>query len=78
MGIIKDMNLQMLCRLGGFHTLMSFLGSVGNLMNGAGIENVFEEVYSEDTVKHIKSGHAVARALRAHVLVQGVLVNHIW
>ena len=77
MGIIKEQNLQMVCRLGGFHTLMSFLGSIGNLMKGSGLEEVFEEVYSEDTVKHIISGHAVARALRAHLLVQSALVNHI-
>ena len=42
-----------------------------------GLEELFEEVYSEDTVKHIASGHAVARALRAHLLVQSALVNHI-
>ena len=58
MRIIKDKNLKMVCRLGGFHTLMSFLGSIGNLMSGAGLEDVFEEVYSEDTVKHIKPGHS--------------------
>ena len=39
-------------------------------MKGSGLEELFEEVYSEDTVKHITSGHAVARALRAHLLVQ--------
>ena len=46
-------------------------------MKGSGLEELFEEVYSEDTVKHISSGHAVARALRAHLLVQSALVNHI-
>ena len=50
--------------------LMSFLGSVGNMMKGCGLEEVFEEVYSEDTVTHMFSGHAVARALRCHFLIQ--------
>ena len=57
----------MIRRLGGFHTLMSFHRSIGNLMNGSGLEEAFEEVCSEDTIKHILLGHAVARALRAHM-----------
>ena len=36
-------------------------------MNGSGLEEAFEEVCSEDTIKHILLGHAVARALRAHM-----------
>ena len=57
----------MIRRLGGFHTLMSFHRSMGNLMNGSGLEEAFEEVYSEDTITHILLGHAVARALRTHM-----------
>jgi len=59
-GIIKDQNLQIMCRLGGFHTLMSFLGSIGKLMTGSGLEELFEEVYAEHTVKHMISGKAIA------------------
>ena len=65
LGIIKVKKLNTVCRLGGFHTLMSFLGSIGNLMKGSDLEKLFEEVYS------------VARALRDHLLVQSALVNHI-
>ena len=75
--VIKEKNLQIVCWLGGFHILISFLGNIGNLMNGSGLEEAFEEVYSKDTIKHILTRHAVARALRAHVLVQSALVNHI-
>ena len=32
-GIIEEEQLPIVCRLGGFHTFMSFLGSVGVLMN---------------------------------------------
>ena len=46
-------------------------------MKGSGLEELFEEVYSEDTVKHISSGHIVVRALSAHLLVQSALANHI-
>ncbi|XP_066911989.1 uncharacterized protein [Clytia hemisphaerica] len=77
LGIIKLKKLRIVCRLGGFHTLMSFLGSIGNIMKGSGLDELFEEVYAEDTVKHINSGHAVARAIRAHLLVQSALINHI-
>ena len=50
--------------------LTSFLGSIGKLMVGSELEEVFEEIYSEDTVKNIFSGKAVTRALRAHMLTQ--------
>ena len=54
--------------LGSFHTLMSFLGSIGNLMIGTGLQPLFEQVYAENSVPHILSGKAVARARRAHLL----------
>ena len=77
MGIIKEKDLNTVCRLRGFHMLMSFLGSIGKLMIGSGLEEVFEEIYSEDTVKHIFSGKAVARALQAHMLTQSALISHL-
>ena len=61
-GIIKIKDLNIVCRLGGFHTLMSFLGSIGKLMAGSGMA-VFKEVYAEQTVNHMLSGNAVAREL---------------
>ena len=76
-GIIMDQNLHIVCRLGGFHTLMSFLGSIGKLMTGSGLEELFEEVYAEHTVKHMIFGKAVARSLRAHLMTQSVLVGHL-
>ena len=76
-GIIKNKDLNIACRLGGFHTLMSFLCSIGNFMAGSGLAEVFEEVYAEHTVNHVLSGKAVARSLRAHMLVQSALMAHI-
>jgi len=46
-GIIENAGLNMVCRLGGFHTLMSFLRSLGNAMKGSGLEELFAEVYAE-------------------------------
>ena len=57
--------------------LMGFLGGIRKLMIGSELEVVFEEIYSEDTVKHIFSGKAVARALRAHMLTQSALISHL-
>ena len=73
-GIIKIENLNVVCRLGGFYTLMSFMGSIGNMMAGSGLKELLEEVYAENTVPHLLSGKAYAKALRAHLLV---LVSHI-
>ena len=35
--IAKNQNLNIVCRLDGFHTLRNFLGSIGNLMSGSGL-----------------------------------------
>ena len=55
-------------RLGGLHTEMSFVGSVGHLMGGSEIENVLEVVYAENSVPHMLSGKAISRAVRGHWL----------
>jgi len=54
-------------RLGGFHTQMSFLGSIGHLMEGSGLQELLEVVYAGNTVGHMLSGKAVSRAVRGHV-----------
>ena len=55
--------------------MMSFMGSVGTLMKGSGLEGLFAEVYSENTVGHIFTGKAVSRALRAHFLADASLTS---
>ena len=67
--------MNIVVRLGGFHTLMSFLGSVGYLMEGSGLDRLLEAVYAKNTVPHIMSGKAVSRALRAHFLVESALTT---
>ena len=56
--------------------LMSFLGSIGKLMAGSGLEELFEEIYSDDAVKHVFPGKAVARASWPHMLTQISLISH--
>ncbi|GFS26848.1 hypothetical protein ElyMa_007067800 [Elysia marginata] len=60
-------------RLGGFHTLMSFLGAIGKIMAGSGLEEVLQVVYGSNTVTHMLSGKAISRAIRGHLLVDAAL-----
>ena len=65
--------MDIVARLGGFHTLMSYLGAIGKVMKGFRIEELFNEVYAENTVQHILK--AVSRALRAHLLPESALYS---
>ena len=60
-------------RLGGFHTLMSYLGSIGCIMEDSGIRHVLQLGYAQSTVDHMLSGKAYARAVRGHLLVAATL-----
>lgn len=60
-------------RLGGFHTLMSFLGAIGHIMAGSGLQFLLQQVYANNTVDHMLSGKAYARAVRGHLLVVAAL-----
>lgn len=62
-------------RLGGFHLVMSYMGAIGYLMEGSGIEELWEQVYATNTIGSLLSGHSFARAFRAHVLTLLVLVT---
>ena len=69
--------MNMVCRLGGFHTIMSFLGSVGKLMSGSGLSELLETCYGANTVIQMMSGRTVARALRGHMLFESALVTQL-
>ena len=60
-------------KLGGFHIMMSFLGAVGYIMDGSGLREVLEHVYAPNTVPHLLSGKAIARAVRGHLLIDAAL-----
>ena len=59
--------------LGSFHTFMNFLGAVGSLMAGSGLDTLLEDIYGENTVVHMLRGKAVQRAFRGHLLVDRCL-----
>jgi len=67
-------SLNVVCRLGGFHLLMSFLGSIGTLMSGSGLEEALECSYGPNAVTHMLIGKAFARAVRGHFLTEAALM----
>ncbi|KAE9525653.1 hypothetical protein AGLY_014180, partial [Aphis glycines] len=56
-------------RLGGFHLLMSFFGTIGYIMQGSGIKEVLSLIYAPNSLDKMLNGHAYARAVRAHTLL---------
>ena len=62
-------------RLGGFHLTMSYMGSLGFIMAGSGLESMWETVYAPNSIPHMQTGHAYARALRAHILSAAVITS---
>ena len=64
---------QMVLRLGGFHTEMSFLGCIGHLMASSGLQELLEMIYASNTVVHMLTGKAIARAVRGHFIIDAAL-----
>ena len=62
-------------RLGGFHLIMSYMGAVGFIMKGSGIESLWATIYAPKTVEHMLTGHAYARALRGHFITSAALTR---
>ena len=62
-------------RLGGFHLLLSFMGSIGVIMAGSGLEEMWETVYAKNSVVHMMNGRAHARGIRAHFISQSALTT---
>lgn len=65
-------------RLGGFHLLMSYMGTLGTIMAGSGLKELLSTVYAENSIEKMMNGHAYSRAVRAHNLVHLVLGKLIW
>ena len=68
--------------LGGFYQLMSFVGSIGKVMEGSGLRSALETIYSPVTVGHMFTGMAYSRAVRGHILcasaVQSLILEEFW
>ena len=78
--IVLSLKMPIVVRLGGFHLLKSYLGSVGHIMSGSGIEDLIKIVFpsiGDSTVSHIMSGGAYYKALRCLFLIDAALVTHL-
>ena len=52
---------------------MSFLGSIGHLMAGSGLQERIEVVFTGNAVRHMLTGKAISRAVRGHMSVDAAL-----
>ena len=57
--------------------MMSFLGSIGHLMANTGLSEALETIYAKNTIDHMLSGKAIARAIRGHFIVDAVLTSFL-
>ena len=63
--IVQTRKLKIVVRLGSFHCLMSFIGSIGICVEGSGLEELLVQLYSgKNVASHMISGRAASRALR--------------
>ena len=46
---------------------MSYMGAFGYFMSDCGLQDLWETVYAQKSIKHMLTGHAYARVLRAHI-----------
>lgn len=52
---------------------MSYIGAVGQIMEGSGLQDTLEMIYAPNTVLQIISGKAYSRAIRGHILTDWAL-----
>lgn len=75
--IVSAKSLKVVLVLGGFHLMMSYLGSIGTLMKGSGLSEALQTSYGRNAVEHMMSGKAVSRALRGHFLASSALTTKL-
>ena len=57
--IVNALSLEVVLILGGFHTIMSFSGSIGDIMTDSGISECFGTVYGSTAISHMLTGKAI-------------------
>ena len=75
--IIAAKSMKIVNILGGFHLMMSFLGSMGEVIKRTGLSEAFETIYETNTVVHIMSEKTIAGAIRGHFLIEAALVTKL-
>jgi len=65
-------------RLGGFHLLKSYLGSVGNVMNDSGLLELIQLIYPGSmTANNILSGGCFDKAIRSPLLIDAAICQYV-
>ena len=64
-------------RLGGFHLVMSYVGSIGYIMAVSGIEGLWETVYAANSIPQMLTGHSYARALSPHLSTSAAVFQEL-
>ena len=65
--------MKIIASLGGFETVMCFVGSVDKMVWGSGLEEKLAEIYAENKIEHILSSKLVSKSLLGHFLVESAL-----
>jgi hypothetical protein len=73
--IVLAEKMNIIVRLGGFHIMSSFLGSIGYMMRGSGLEDLLGVLYGKNVVETILQGKDYKRAVRGHFLIHSALNN---
>ena len=60
-------------RIGGLHTEMSYIDAMGHLMAESGLKELLELLYASNAVAHILTGKAISRSVRGLFLVDAAL-----
>ena len=64
--IVQTKELNVVLMLGGFPMMMSFMGSIGHLMEGSGLPEALHNVYAKNSVENMMTGKAVSKDVRGH------------
>ena len=73
--IALSVNMDIIVCLGGFHQLMTFLGSIGCVIEGSRLQNGLGTVYIPLTVVHTLTEKAYSRVNRGHILASSTLTS---
>ena len=73
--VIKSLDFIILS--GGFHTLMSFAGTISHFMKGSGLSEALGIIYGENTVNKMLSGKSIACALRGLFLTERIEIQEL-
>ena len=76
--LVLQSDLPIITRLGGFHLLKSFVGSIRVIMADSVLQELIQLVYpGSNTAEHILSGRAYAKAIRFHLLASAAITKFV-